>query len=90
MTNSTTNLLINYMENKTMALQITRTSMLTGIDRTKTFDITYDQYYAWYTEGELIQNAMPNLSASDRDFIRSGIVDEELNDPSFAERSAEV
>ena len=90
MTNSTTNLLINYMENKTMALQITRTSMLSGIDRTKTFDITYDQYYAWYTEGELIQNAMPNLSASDRDFIRSGIVDEELNDPSFAECSAEV
>ena len=52
---------LNYMENKTMALQITKTSMLTGIDRTKTFDITYDQYYAWYTEGELIQNAMPNL-----------------------------
>jgi len=73
-----------------MALQITRTSMLTGIDRTKTFDITYDQYYAWYTEGELIQNAMPNLSASDRDFIRSGIVDEEWNDPSSAECSAEV
>ena len=90
MTNSTTNLLINYMENKTMALQITKTSMLTGIDRTKTFDITYDQYYAWYTEGELIQNAMPNLSASDRDFIRSGIVDEELNDLSSAECSAEV
>jgi hypothetical protein len=68
------------MENKIMALQITRTSMLSGIDRTKTFDITFDQYYAWHTEGELIQNAMPNLSASDRDFIRSGIVDEEWKD----------
>jgi len=78
------------MENKTIALQITKTSMLTGIDRTKTFDITFDQYYAWYTEGELIQNAMPNLSASDRDFIRSGIVDEELNDLSSAECYAEV
>ena len=77
MTNSTTNLLINYMENKTMALQITRTSMLSGIDRTKTFDITYDQYYAWYTEGELIQNAMPNLSASDREFIMTGMTDDE-------------
>ena len=90
MTNSTTNLLINYMENKTMALQITKTSMLTGIDRTKTFDITYDQYYAWYTEGELIQNAMPNLSASDREFIMTGMTDEEWNDPSSAECSAEV
>ena len=90
MTNSTTNLLINYMENKTMALQITKTSMLTGIDRTKTFDITYDQYYAWYTEGELIQNAMPNLSASDREFIMTGMTDEEWNDLSSAERSAEV
>ena len=90
MTNSTTNLLINYMENKTMALQITRTSMLSGIDRTKTFDITYDQYYAWYTEGELIQNAMPNLSASEREFIMTGMTDEEWNDPSSAERSAEV
>ena len=90
MTNSTTNLLINYMENKTMALQITRTSMLTGIDRTKTFDITYDQYYAWYTEGELIQNAMPNLSASDREFIMTGMTDEEWNALSSAECSAEV
>ena len=90
MTNITTNLLINYMENKTMALQITKTSMLTGIDRTKTFDITYDQYYAWYTEGELIQNAMPNLSASDREFIMTGMTDEEWNDPSSAECSAEV
>tara|TARA_R110002049_G_scaffold143717_1_gene305923 strand:- start:99 stop:335 length:237 start_codon:yes stop_codon:yes gene_type:complete len=78
------------MENKTMALQITKTSMLTGIDRTKTFDITYDQYYAWYTEGELIQNAMPNLSASDREFIMTGMTDEEWNDPSSAECSAEV
>ena len=73
MTNGTQKL----MENKTMALQITRTSMLSGIDRTKTFDITYDQYYAWYTEGELIQNAMPNLSGSDREFIMTGMTDDE-------------
>ena len=86
MTNGTQKL----MENKTMALQITRTSMLSGIDRTKTFDITYDQYYAWYTEGELIQNAMPNLSASEREFIMTGMTDEEWNDPSSAECSAEV
>jgi len=63
-----------------MALQITKTSMLSGIDRTKTFDITYDQYYQWYTEGELIQNVMPNLSASDREFIMTGTTDEEWKD----------
>jgi|TARA_R110000796_G_scaffold93495_1_gene198103 hypothetical protein len=68
------------MENKIMALQITKTSMLSGIDRTKTFDITYDQYYQWYTEGELIQNVMPNLSASDREFIMTGTTDEEWKD----------
>ena len=60
-----------------MALQITRTSMLSGIKRTKTFDITYAQYCAWDIEGELIQNAMPNLSASDREFIMTGMTDEE-------------
>ena len=51
--------------------------MLSGIKRTKTFDITYAQYCSWDIEGELIQNAMPNLSASDREFIMTGMTDEE-------------
>jgi hypothetical protein len=33
---------------------------------------------------------MPNLSASEREFIMTGMTDEEWNDPSSAERSAEV
>jgi len=35
-----------------------------------------DQYDAW-KGGELIQNAMPNLSADEREFLMTGITPEE-------------
>ena len=57
-------------------MTITRKSPLTGITRTKEIDVTIDQILAW-EEGELIQNAMPHLSADDREFIKSGISAEE-------------
>jgi hypothetical protein len=57
-------------------MKITRTSSLTGITRTKEIDVTIAQILAW-EEGELIQNAMPHLSADDREFIKSGISAEE-------------
>ena len=34
--------------------------------------VDYDQYRDWL-DGELIQNAMPNLSAVDREILISGI-----------------
>ena len=57
-------------------MTITRKSPLTGITRTKEIDVTIEQILAW-EEGELIQNAMPNLSADDREFIKTGISAEE-------------
>lgn len=55
---------------------ITRTSMVSGVTRTKDLDITQEQVDA-RNRGELIQNAFPNLSAADREFYMTGITDEE-------------
>jgi len=57
-------------------MKITRKSPLTGITRTKEIDVTIAQILAW-EEGELIQNAMPQLSADDREFVKTGITGEE-------------
>lgn len=57
-------------------MTITRKSPLTGITRTKEIDVTIDQILAWEM-GELLQNAMPHLSADDREFIKTGISAEE-------------
>ncbi len=57
-------------------ITIKRTSPLTGKTRTKTIDATREQYENW-KNGMLIQNAMPNVSREDREFIISGIVGDE-------------
>lgn len=57
-------------------MTITRKSPLTGITRTKEIDVTIDQILAWEM-GELLQNAMPHLSADDREFVKTGITGEE-------------
>lgn len=59
-------------------MTITRKSSLTGITRTKEIDVTIEQILAW-EEGELIQNAMPHLSADDREFIKTGIDGKEFD-----------
>ena len=57
-------------------MTITRKSPITGITRTKEIDVTIDQILAWEM-GELLQNAMPHLSADDREFVKTGITGEE-------------
>ena len=57
-------------------MKITRTSMFTGIERTLDLDFTAEQLAEW-KNGKLIQNAMPNLSADDREFIMTGVTSEE-------------
>lgn len=59
-------------------MQITRKSPITGDTHTREIDVTEEQLLAWQ-EGELIQNAMPDLSADDREFILTGITPEEWN-----------
>ncbi len=55
---------------------ITRASKISGIERTIDLPITQDQLENWYN-GMLIQDAFPNLTDSQREFILSGITDEE-------------
>jgi hypothetical protein len=57
-------------------MRIVRTSALSGNTNIREINVTEEQIAAW-EGGELIQNAMPNLSASDREFIKTGITDEE-------------
>jgi len=57
-------------------MQITMTSMISGKTTTRDIDVEPEQVAAWQN-GMLIQDAMPELSASDREFIMSGITQEE-------------
>ena len=54
-------------------LELTRTSILSGVVTTKTLDISQAQYDDWDVEGVLIQDAMPDLSSSEREWIMTGI-----------------
>jgi len=62
---------------------ITRGSLLTQQKRVKEIDIKPEQLRAW-KNGMLIQNAMPHLNPSDREFIISGSTDKEW-DAAFEE-----
>jgi hypothetical protein len=59
-------------------MKITRTSILTGNEHTREIDVTQEQLDAW-EEGQNIQYAMPNLSPSEREFIKTGITTDEWN-----------
>jgi hypothetical protein len=62
-------------------MNITRKSQYSGKTRTKDLPITEDQLIA-YANGVLLQEAFHNLSSSDREFIKTGIVDEEWREMS--------
>jgi hypothetical protein len=55
---------------------ITKRSALTGIVHSKELPITPEQYKAW-ERGGLVSVVMPHLSASDREFLVTGTLDEE-------------
>ena len=57
---------------------ITRRSPLSGKVNTRDIPVTETQFADW-NAGVLIQNAMPNISADDREFIKTGITAEEWN-----------
>jgi hypothetical protein len=57
-------------------MKVTRTSFYSGITRTLDLDITEAQMGAYQT-GTLIQNAFPDLSDADREFIITGVTGEE-------------
>jgi len=57
-------------------MKIKRTSQVTGITRTRDIDVTKEQLVRWEA-GALIQDVMGHLSAADREFIITGITDDE-------------
>ena len=57
---------------------ITRRSPLSGKVNTRDIPVTKAQLADWRA-GVLIQDAMPNIAADDREFIKTGITAEEWN-----------
>mgnify|MGYP003625214740 FL=1 len=55
---------------------VTRTSMMSKIERSIDLDVTAEQINAWRS-GMLIQDAMPHLNEHEREFVMSGITKEE-------------
>jgi len=51
-------------------------SILSGKYNTMVLDMTLDQYDAW-TNGMLIQDAVPQLNVHEREFLKSGILPDE-------------
>jgi len=57
-------------------VEIVRKSMVSGKIHSMDLDITRKQYSAWL-RGTPIQEAMPHLSANEREFLMTGITPEE-------------
>jgi hypothetical protein len=53
-------------------IEVTRTDPFTGKSNTMSLDVTREQIDSWI-DGEFIQNAFPNLTAEEREFIKTGI-----------------
>ena len=65
---------------------IKRKSILTGIERTRNIPVNPDDMAAWTAGLGSIQDLMPYLNDSDREFILSGITDKEWGE-AFAEEA---
>ena len=57
-------------------MKITRVSPFSNKKTTLEIDVTARQIASW-EKGELIQDAMPNLTADEREFIKMGITPDE-------------
>ena len=68
-------------------MKITKKSSLTGVEHTLDIDITEEQFQRvemrFFTK-ELIQNIIPNVSLGEREFLMTGITQEEW-DETFSE-----
>lgn len=58
---------------------ITRTSMFTRKVHTLDIPVTQEQLDKW-NSGVLIQNAMPNLTVDQREFLMTGVTKEEWDE----------
>ena len=61
---------------KRTSMEVTRTSIITGKTRTVELPITEEQVKKWLG-GALIQDAFPNLTPDEREFIKTGMTTKE-------------
>lgn len=61
-------------------MQITKRSVLTGAVNTMEIPATKKQIDAWQASGDYIQNALPHLTADQREFLLTGATPKEWND----------
>ena len=72
---------------RSLQMKITKTSMISGKTNSMEINVSVDQYQSWI-DGELIQVAMPHLSADEREFIKTGITPSEWEE-NFGEEEEE-
>ena len=61
-------------------MQVTRKSLITGIERTMEIDITPEDLLK-YERGEmLIQDIFPHITPNEREFIMTGIIEAEWDE----------
>ena len=58
---------------------VRKRNIFTGKVRELDLDVTQEQIHRW-TDGELIQNVMPQLSADEREFLVSGFLPSEWDE----------
>lgn len=63
-----------------MGIVVVRKSMISGTVHEWEMDITNEQLDNYYKGGLLIQDAFPNLSSAEREFIKTGITPDEWNE----------
>lgn len=68
---------------------IKRKSVITGIERTLSIPVNPDDYISWMNGMGNIQDLMPYLTDSHREFILSGITDEEWDEMFLEEEDEE-
>jgi|TARA_R110000824_G_scaffold226314_3_gene414122 hypothetical protein len=64
-------------------MNITKTSQSSGNISSMEIDVTEDQLRAWSIGGRMIQEAMPNISPDEREFIKTGITPSEWDELFF-------
>ncbi len=65
-------------------MRITRRSPITGLTNVMEIPVTEQQIVAWQT-GTLIQQAMPNLTPDQREFLMTGMTPEDWEEHVGAE-----
>lgn len=58
-------------------MEITKKSSLTGVEHTMDIDVTLEQLWRIDNRTDLVQRIVPHLPPAEREFLLTGITDEE-------------